>query len=193
MKEYMSIYPCGFGKIACFFSDHPDLSGKIQYLSPKGIRVALFSGSTDSDPILRIKKAGLREFFKFLPIKTLLLFPSHIPPYHVFDPGDEIGKAVDIFNRRTYTFFIHGSTYTLCRHSHNVGSLKKDGIPLARFTLHLKRHQVQIDYAEQSDCNIIFAFSLLFYAAFHANEHQYHTTIFFKDNYSEILEWDFDH
>ncbi len=190
MKEYMNLEYYGFGKVACSFSEHPTLSGDIVYLSLKGIRVIL---CRDSVPVLRIGQGGLWSAIKFLPVKVLLCFPNTIPPYHVYDQHDhEIGKSIHIFNRRTRTFMMQGSTYVLCQHSFNMGSLTKNNAPFARFVLDQKSNQVQIDYAESSAHTIILAFALLFYAVFHANESWRHTSIFFRDNYSEVLEWNFE-
>lgn len=177
------------GAVDCRFPDAGAFLGELQYFPRKGVGVALYQ---DGSPVVKIWQRKEKPPIWDAVSKFCISFTSFSylsPPYGVWAGEREIGKSVSCSWREGFLFEIRGSVYALREHSHNVGSLTKNGRQIARFAWQ-RNPAVTIDCkGENDELLLILAFAMLFYAVFHANEYGWHTTILFRDKYKELAQW----
>lgn len=148
------------------------------------------------EPVLDIRQTSLKQVILLYLFKLFTRYGKCFPRYHVFSSKREIGESAAEFSWMGHTFVIQGDTYVLRQHSHNVGSLTKNGRQIARYRWKLilkpwwdQSELVEIEYLSESDERVVLTFALLFYGFFHVNDNSIYR-VFFRDKDKHLAHWE---
>lgn len=171
------------GRKTVGFWGRENYSGTLRCTSLRYVDVAL---NKEGKTVIVVRQTNMWALILLLPLK--LCGWDEPPSYRVFHQGCEIGCSVLTASSHRYEFQIKGYTYMLYRHSHNVGSLTKNGRQIARYEWNYKG-PVEIDYAEEHDLETVLAFAMFFYGAFHARKAGWHDCVLLHDEYEHLAHW----
>lgn len=181
MKLYMVDPEYQRGKTKVKFGGHESYSGMFRSNSYRYADVVLYK---DGAPIITVRQATTWALFLLAPIRFVDWYDA--PPYDVCYKGQKIGKSVFKTDRHSYEFFIKGNTYMLRRHSHDIGSLTKNGRQIARYAWD-RKGPVEIECIKDCDFELILAFAIFFCARYYARGPFY--VFLLCDEYKHLANW----